>query len=264
MLEVRPVDPAMGVPRVLDVAREAGSAAVAAGIGREVGTLTVAGADGSQWQVPVNGLLDATFAPDDSWLAVVDGAGRLWRLGMEDGIPRPVADGPFLQTPLVEADGGILALAVSSVEAPFRSQLVRVGATGTVEQVSDEELVYDAQLLADGSLAVVAHRPGGTIVRRIAGASEATVMDLGPDAVNVSFSFDGATVAFQSGGEAFVRIAGQQARSLGPGSNPTVSFDGSGILLSRDGGRVLVDPSGTELAAVPAATALLDCGECGS
>ena len=264
MLEVRPVEPAMGVPWPLAVAREAGSAAVAAGIGRDVGTLTLARADGSQWQVPVNGLLDATFGPDDSWLAVVDGEGRLWRLGTEDGILRPVADGPFLQTPVIEADGSILALAVSSVEAPFRSYLVRVGTTGTVERVSEEELVYDARLLADGALAVVAHRPGGTILRRIVDTSETTVMDLGPDAVNVSLSSDGATVAFQSGGEAFVRIDGGQARSLGPGTNPIVSFDGSGILLGRDGGRVLVDPSATELAAVPAATVLLECGECGS
>jgi hypothetical protein len=254
----------MGVPRLLDVARQAGSAAVAAGIGREVGTLTLALADGSQLQVPVDGLLDATFAPDDTWLAVVDGAGRLWRVGVDDGEVRQVAEGPYLQAPLIEADGSILALAVSSVEAPFRSHLVRVGATGLVERVSEEELVYDAQLLEDGTLAVVAHRPGGTVVRRVVSGSEATVMDLGPDAVNVSFSSDGATVAFQSGGESFVRIAAQQPRSLGPGSNPVVSPDGSAILLTRDGGRLLVDASGTEIANLPAATALLECGECAS
>ncbi len=265
ILEVRPVEAAMGIPRVLDVADQAGSAAVAAGIGREVGTLTVAQADGSQLQVPVEGLLDATFAPDDSWLAVVDGAGRLWRLDADDGALVTIADGPFLQAPVVEADGGILALAVPSVEAPFRSHLVRVSPSGSVERLSDEALVYDAQPLADGSLAIIAHRSGGTVVRRLAGVSEATVIDLGPDAVNVSISSDGGTVAFQSGAEAFVRIGGQQPRSLGPGANPIVSPDGSAILLSRDGGRVLVDPDGSEVASLPAAIALLDCGEeCGS
>jgi len=264
MLEVRPVDAGMGIPRVLDVARQAGTAAVATGIGREIGVLTLAHADGSQLQVPVEGLLDAAFAPDDTWLAVVDGSGRLWTLGLDDGALRPVSDGPFLQAPLVEDDGSILALAVSSVEAPFRSHLVRVGPTGAVERLSAEELVYDAQLLADGSLAVIAHRPGGTVVRRIARGSEATVMDLGADAVNVSLSTDGGIVAWETAGETFLRMAGQAQRSLGRGSSPVVSPDGRGVLLTRDGGRVLVDPEGTELAALPAATTLLECGECGS
>jgi hypothetical protein len=265
MLEVRPVEAAQGLPQVVDVAGDAGSAAVAPGIGSQVGTLTVAHADGSQLQVPVEGLLDATYATDGSWLAVVDGAGRLWRLNVDDGALRPIADGPFLQAPLVEADGSILALAVPSVEAPFRSRLVRVSPAGSVARVSEEALVYDAQLLADGSLAIVAHRPGGTVVRRLAGASEATVIDLGPDAVNVSVSSDGGTVAYQRGAEAFVRIGGQQARSLGRGSNPIVAPDGSAILLSREGGRVLVSASGAELGSLPAAIALLDCGqECGS
>lgn len=265
LLEVRPVEAAMGVPRVLDVAAEAGSAAVASGVGRTVDRLTVAYVDGSQLQVPVEGLLDATFAADDSWLAVVDGAGRLWRLNLDDGALRAIADGPFLQAPLVEADGSILVLAVPSVEAPFRSRLVRVSPSGSVARVSDEALVYDAQQLTDGSLAIVAHRPGGTVVRRADGASEATVIDLGPDAVNVSVSTDGGTVAYQRGAEAFVRVDGQQARSLGPGSNPIVAPDGSAILLSREGGRVLVSPSGAEMASLPAAIALLDCGQgCGS
>jgi hypothetical protein len=246
---------------VVDVAADAGSAAVTPGIGREVRMLTVAHADGSQLQVPIEGLLDAAFATDDSWLAVVDGAGRLWRLNVDDGALRAIADGPFLQAPVVEPDGSILALAVPSVEAPFRSRLVRVSPDGSVVRVSDEALVYDAQQLADGSLAIVAHRPGGTVVRRLAGTSEATVIDLGPDAVNVSVSADGDTVAYQSGAEAFVRIGGQQARSLGPGSNPVVAPDGSAILLSRDGGRVLVSTSGTEMASLPAAIALLDCGQ---
>jgi hypothetical protein len=153
---------------------------------------------------------------------------------------------------------------VSSVEAPVRSHLVRVGPTGAVERLSAEELVYDAQLLADGSLAVIAHRPGGTVVRRIARGSEATVMDLGADAVNVSLSTDGGIVAWETAGETFLRMAGQAQRSLGRGSSPVVSPDGRGVLLTRDGGRVLVDPEGTELAALPAATTLLECGECGS
>jgi hypothetical protein len=265
ILEVRPVEAAQGTPRVVDVAADAGSAAVTPGIGREVRMLTVAHADGSQLQVPIEGLLDAAFATDDSWLAVVDGAGRLWRLNVDDGALRAIADGPFLQAPVVEPDGSILALAVPSVEAPFRSRLVRVSPDGSVVHVSDEALVYDAQQLADGSLAIVAHRPGGTVVRRLAGTSEATVIDLGPDAVNVSVSADGDTVAYQSGAEAFVRIGGQQARSLGRGSNPIVAPDGSAILLSREGGRVLVSASGAELGSLPAAIALLDCGqECGS
>lgn len=264
MIEVRPVDPAARAPYLLDVAGQAGSAAVADGMGRGIGMLVLARADGSQLQVRVEGLLDATFAPDDGWLAVVDGAGRLWRLGAVDGAMRPLADGPFLQAPLVEADGSVLALAVSSVEAPFRSQLVRVKPDGSVGRISDESLVYDAQRLADGSLAVVAHRPGTTVVRRIAGGSEANHLDLGADAVNVSISSDGDVVAWETDGLAFVKAAGQEARSLGRGSRLTVSPDGEGILLARDGATVYVDLAGAEIATLPDAIALLDCGECGS
>ncbi len=261
-LEVRPVEPNPARPRLLDLAHAAGSAAVAEGIGPQVATLVLARADGSQLQVPVEGLLDATFAPDDAWLAVVDGTGRLWQLRADDGSLQLIADGPFLQAPLVEAGGGVLALAVSSVEAPFRSHLVRVAPGGSLERLSVEDLVYDAQRLADGSLAVVAHRPAGTVVRRIVGGEETAHLDLGPDAVNVSISADGAVVAWETEGEAFVQVAGQERRGLGAGSNPRVSPDGRGILLGRDGGTVLVDPTGAELAALSADTALLDCGEC--
>lgn len=265
VLEVTPVDPGAARPRLLDIAGSAGSAAVSDGIGREVQTLVLAHADGSQLRVPVEGLMDATFSPDEAWLALVDGVGRLWHLRTDDGAMHHVADGPFLNVPLVEADGSILALAVPSVEAPFRSRLVRVSADdGSVEPISDEGLVYAAQRLADGGLAVVAHRPGGTVVQRLAGDTASTVIELGEDAVNVSVSADGAVIAWETAGEAFLRVAGQAPRHLGVGRAPLVSADGWGILLQQDERSVLVDPAGRQIADLSSASGLVQCAGCGS
>jgi hypothetical protein len=265
VLEVTPVDPAAARPRLLDISGTAGSVAVSEGLGREVETLVLAHADGSQLRVPVDGLMDATFSPNEAWLALVDGVGRLWHLRTADGAMQHLDDGPFLRVPLVEADGSILALAVPSVEAPFRSRLVRVSADGgSVEAISDEELVYAVQRLADGGLAVVAHRPGGTVVQRLEGRTASIVTDLGEDAVNVSVSADGAVIAWETAGQAFLRVAGQEPRHLGAGRAPLVSADGWGILLQQDERSVLVDPAGRQLVELSSAAGLLDCSGCGS
>ena len=264
VLDVTPVDAGAPAPRLLDIAATARSAAVSDGIGREADILVLANADGSQLRVPVEGLLDATFAPDEAWLAVVDGVGRLWHLRTEDGGMRHLADGPFLRAPLIEPDGSVLALAVPSIEAPFRSRLVRVSADVSVAPLSDETLVYAVQRLADGALAVVAHRPGGTVVQRIDGHQESTAAELGGDAVNVSVSSDGSVIAWENAGRAFLRVAGQEPRSLGAGTAPLVSADGWNILLQQDTGSILVDPAGRQLMELSSAAGLVDCVGCGS
>ena len=59
-----------------------------------------------------------------------------------------VAAGPFTGQPAIEADGSVLALRVPSVEAPYRSELVRVAPDGTDHALTDESLVYGVQPLA--------------------------------------------------------------------------------------------------------------------
>lgn len=267
LVEVRPEpgSSAAGIAaaaRLLDVTADGTYAATAPGIGPDVGSLVVARSDGSQLEVPVDGLLDAAFAPDASWLAVIDGAGMLWAVAAEDGATRRLADGPFVAAPLVEQDGAVLALAVSSVEAPFQSILVRVSPDGSVARISDEDLVYGTRELADGSLAVIAHRPSGTIVQRLADRRASPHADLGPDAVNVSVSEDGRVIAWQRRGEAIVRVGDEPPRAIGTGSVRAVAPDGSAVLLQRDSDLVLLGLDGTRIATFASQAGFARCGGC--
>jgi hypothetical protein len=259
VLEVRPGAGGAFAGRILEAAPDGASVALAHALGDPVAGLVLARADGSQLRVELDGVLDATFAGDAASLAVVDGLGRLWRVDAGSGAAQAIADGPFVSAPVVRDDGTILALAVPSVEAPFRSRLTRVSPGGDVEVISDEELVYGASPLADGSLAVIAHRPAGTAVLRLDQGAAVLHADLGPDAVNVSLSADGSVIAWESAGQAFARGRAGEVLEIGPGSRPQLTSDGSGILLERDGGSVLVDLDGRVLASLPAA-AVIGCG----
>jgi hypothetical protein len=265
VLEVRPGSGTSLGGVVLDAARDGSAAALSTGRGVVAGGLVVARADGSQLLLALDGVLDAAFSADATRLSVVDGAGRLWQVDPASGAARMLAEGPFLAAPLTEADGSVLALAVPSVEAPFRSRLVRVAPDGTSSSLSDEQLVYDAALLDDGSLAVVSHRPAGTVIQRLDDAGARPHADLGPDAVNVSISGDGTVIAWERAGKAFARVDGGGTRSLGDGSLPKVTPDGDAVLLERGGASVLVDLEGNELATVAATSIVVPCGGgCGS
>jgi hypothetical protein len=263
LLEVRAADGGQFGGTVLDVAPGGGMVAVAdvPAPARTAAVLVLAGADGSQMRLGMQGLLAATFAPDGRRLAAVDGRGRLWAVDATTGVARAVADGPFIDAPLVEADGTMIALAVSSVEAPFRSQLVAVDPGGNVTPLSAEELVYDAVRLADGSLIAVVHRPEGTALARVSGDLSAPFAALGPDAVNVSLSRDGGVIAWESAGRILVRVGQEPGADIGPGSHPEVSPDGASILVQRDGASMVVDLEGRPLRRVAAASAFLDCAE---
>lgn len=266
VLEVQPVAGSAVPAELLAVAPGSNAAAVAHAPGPEATTLVVANADGSQLQLDVEGVLGTTFAPDGSWLAVIDGAGRLWSLDAADGAVTRVADGPFVGSPLIDAEGRIHALAVPSVEAPYQSFLVRVDpAAGEPRRISAEELVYGAQWLADGSLAVVAHRPGETVILRQTGDRATLHANLGPDAVNVSVSGDARVIAWESAGQVYVRGWAGRTRAIGAGSWPQLTADGASILVARGGASVLLDIEGRELARLSAASGLVPCvGGCQS
>jgi hypothetical protein len=233
-----------GVNRVLAIAPGGGVAAIAGQVGPGQAPLIIVRADGSQLRVGMAGLLGAAFAPDATWLAVIDGAGSLWRIDASSGEATPIAEGPFLGSPAIDAAGSILALRVASVEAPFVSRLVRLAADGSqLMTLTDEELVYGVQPLTDGTLAVIAHRPAGTLVIRVpADGAPRPMADLGPDAVNVSVASTGAAIAWERAGEVFLRAlpAGQPQR-LTPGGRPRFAPDGQALLVDVPTGTVLMD-----------------------
>jgi hypothetical protein len=264
VLEVRPEVGSTLVGIVLEAASDGAAVAMVDTLADPAAGLLLARADGSQLRIEFDGVLDATFAADATSLAVVDGVGRLWRVDATSGAAQVVADGPFIRAPVVQNDGSILALAVPSIEAPFRSQLTSVATDGGQQPASDESLVYDAALLGDGSLAVVAHRPAGTVVLRHAGDAATLHADLGRDAVNVSLSADGSVIAWESAGEVFVRGAGGATHGIGPGSSPRLTGDGGAVLIERDGRSVLLDLEGGVLATMPAATVIGCRGGCAS
>jgi len=253
-----------GVDQLLAVAPDAATAAIAGQIGPESTTLVLARSDGSQVQVELPGLIAAAFSPDGSWVAAVDGRGTLWRVAAGDGSANQVAAGPFVGQPVIEADGSVLALRVPSVEAPYRSDLARIAPDGTATALTSEALIYGAQPLADGSVAVVAHRPSGTVVLRLAGAGPAAIADLGPDAVNVAVDRSAAAVAWERGGEVFLqRLPGGRPQRIAAGTHPRFSPDGHALLLDLPTGTQLVEPDGTLIATFSTQLGFAACaGEC--
>jgi hypothetical protein len=255
VLEVRPApgNPApASATNLLAVSSDGSAAALADRVGDASGLLILARADGSQLRIGLPGLLAASFAPDGGRLVVVDGRGALWEVDADSGDTLALGDGPFLGAPIVAADGSLLLLAVPSVEAPYRSQLVRFSpSSGVTTPLSSDELVYGAFVLTDGRIAVVGHRPGGTAVRRIdaTGGDSELFADLGAGAVNVSVSADGRAIAFEVAGSGifFIEGPGAKPRRLGGGSAPCLAHDGSSLLVRRGERIVVLAPDGSTL-----------------
>jgi hypothetical protein len=255
--------------QLLDVAGGGGMAAVADRIGPLATELIVARADGEQLRVPMAGLLGASFAEDGTWLAAIDGAGTLHHVSTVDGAVLHLADGPFIGDPVVTPAGDVLALAVSSVEAPYRSRLVRVSSSGEVgEPLTDDELVYSVTQLEDGSLAVVAHRPGGgSEVRRASNGTVTTLADLDPGAIHVAVSADGSQLAWEIADDGvYLRGAGGHVGRLGAGARPRFSPDGHAILVDRPDGPVAIElQTGREQPLDGTTAAFVRCDQgCGS
>jgi len=238
---------------LLAISPDGTAAALADRVGELPGLLTVARADGSQLRVQLPGLVAARFAPDGGRLVVVDGRGSLWLIDAESGDALALGDGPFLGPPIVAADGSLVLLSVSSVEAPYRSRLVRfVPSSGVATPLSADELVYAAFPLTDGSMAFAAHEPGRTTVRRIkiGEATSQLLADLGPGAVNVTVSGDGRTIAFEAAGSGIFVIdrPGARPRRLGDGSSPCLAPDSSALLVRRGTGSEVLALDGSTLA----------------
>jgi hypothetical protein len=249
-----------GADQLLAVAPDAATAAVAGQIGPETTPLIMAGADGSQVQVELPGLIAAAYSPDSSWLAAIDGRGALWRVAAGNGVAEQVAAGPFVGQPIIEAGGSVIALRVPSVEAPYRSELVRVAPDGTATSLTAEALVYGAQPMADGSLAAVAHRPTGTVVLRLAGGRASVLADLGADAVNVAVDRSAAAVAWEQGGAVFLqRLPDRRAEQIAAGTHPRFSADGRALLVDLPTGTQLIEADGDLVATFTTQLAFAAC-----
>jgi hypothetical protein len=255
--------PRIGANRLLALSPNGGQAAVAQQVGPDPSTLVLARSDGSQLLVQLPGLIAAGFAPDGTWLAAVDGTGALWRVQTDSGLAAHLADGPFIGRPIVDAAGAILALRVSSVEAPFASRLARVQVDGSsFSYLTDDELVYGAQPLADGSLAVVAHQASGTHVWRLANGARQEMADLGQDAVNVAVAVGGDAVAWERAGEVYLRTlpAGRPTR-LASGARPRFAGDGRSVLVELPEGSALIGLDGRTIATFESQAAFATCAE---
>jgi hypothetical protein len=256
----------LGDGRLLALAPGGDLAAVAAQVGPEPAPLILARADGSQLHVTLPGIISASFAPDGSWLAAIDGSGSLWRVEADGGAASRLADGPFLGSPRIADDGAILTLRVASIEAPYSSRLVRVASDGSsVTPVTEDALVYGAEPLDDGSLAVVVHQPSGTqVVRALPGGGRDPIASLGLGAVYVDIARNGSAVAWQRVGEVFVReLPTGATRRIGEGSHPRFAADGRTLLVDQPDGTALVDLGGRTVAIFASQAAFETCGDAG-
>ena len=95
------VEPPSGGMSLLAVSPDGDACALADQVGELSGSLTLADADGSQLRHPAaRAARRRPFAPDASWLAVVDGRGALWRVDAASGRSQlSLADGPFIGLP---------------------------------------------------------------------------------------------------------------------------------------------------------------------
>jgi hypothetical protein len=259
--------PTVGANRLLALSPSGGQVAIAQQVGPSPSTLVLARSDRSQLLIKLPGLIAAGFAPDGTWLAVVDGTGAMWRVQAETGAATHLADGPFIGHPIVEPGGSILALRVSSVGAPFISRLARVAADGsTISLLSDDQLVYGAKPLADGSLAVVAQEASSTHVWRLTGTARQELVDLGQDAVNVAVAPAGDAVAWESAGEVYLRaLPAGRATWLLNGAHPRFAADGRSLLVELPGGSALIGLDGSRIATFDGQAAFATCAAgCGS
>jgi len=223
----------------------------------QVGPLTIARADGSQLEVALPGVRGAAFDALGAWLAVVDLTGALWRVDVQTGAATHLADGPFGSEPAILPDGSILAVRLSSVDAPTWAAGVTVDSVSGAETPvlpspeAHDQLVYQAVPLADGSVALVRHRTGGgvAVVRAAPDGSEASLADLN-DASGVAVSPDAGWVAWTAAGQVRIASTGPDpvVRDLGAGTGVRFSPDGSLLLVFSAERSLVMDRAGRHLA----------------
>ena len=236
--------------RYLDDASN-GAVAIADGIGDPHAGLLVTFPDGSQAHTALAGVAGAAFAADGSWLAAVDGSGRLWRIEATTGAASQLASGPYTGSISFTRAGELLLVEASSIEAPFPSVVVRFNPRSRRSVLVDHEegFVFSAAELTDASVAVTAHVFGGGVeVRRVTDNSSERLASLDPRAIDASLSDDGSRIAYSAAGSVFLHdVASGSTKRLGPGEMPRVAHDGGSLLVLRNGQTALLTADGGEL-----------------
>ena len=239
--------------RILAAAPDGSTVAVSRVDRGQVGPLTVAREDGSQLDVELPGVRGAAFDASGAWIAVVDLAGALWGVDAQNGAATRLADGPYGSAPAVLPDGRVLAIRLSSVDAPTWAAAVIVHPTSGEESPvvpstgGENQLVYQATPLSDGTIALVRHRTGGgvTIAKVRSDGSETPLAEF-EDAPMVAISPDGHWLAWAAAGRMHLSRTdrGRLTRDLGDGTGARFSVDGSLLLLFSTSGTRVVDLNG--------------------
>lgn len=254
LVELLPAGRAKG-SRALAAAPDGLTLAVSSADIGVVGPLTLAREDGSQLEIALPGIRGAAFEPGGAWLAAVDLAGSLWRIETASGAAVRLGDGPYGPELSVLADGRILVVRLSAVDAPLWAAAESVDGSGAVTALSgsaapEAQLVYGAAPLADGSVALVRHRIGGgvAIVRLDAKGTESTMAQI-DGAAAVAVSTDGELLAWPASGTTWLANANAvtDAIAIGDGSAVRFSPDGSLLLVLGADSSTIVDRSGQRI-----------------
>ena len=236
--------------RYLDGASN-GAVAIADGIGDPEAGLLIRFPDGSQSHTALAGVAGAAFAADGSWLAAVDGRGRLWGIEATTGTASQLTSGPYTGSISFTRAGELLLVEAASIEAPFSSVVVRFSPRSRRSVVVDHEegFVFSASELTDASVAVTAHVFGGGVeVRRMTGGPSERLASLDPRAIDASLSDDGSRIAYSAGGTVYLHdVASGSTKRLGRGEMPRVAHDGGSLLVLRDGQTALLAADGRQL-----------------
>jgi hypothetical protein len=119
------------------------------------------------------------------------------------------------------------------------------------------------QPLGDGSLALIAHRPSGTVVLRVAGSGATSLAELGADAVNVAVQRGAEALAWERAGEIFLqRLPAGRVERIASGTHPRFSPDGGTLLVDLPNGTQLIETDGTLVATFSSQLGFAGCTEC--
>lgn len=225
----------------------------------QAGPLIIARPDGSQVEVALPGVRGAAFEPAGRWLAAVDLSGGLWRVDPQTGLAGRLLDGPYGPDLTVLPDGRILAIRMSSVDAPYWAAAELVGSESgqpvpAAPSLGDEDqLVYQATALSDGTLALARHQSDGglALIRVGLDGTETSIGELDHGST-VAFSPAGDWFAWEEGGQIWLKPTGEgpPPRQIGSGSAARFSPDGALVLVFGESSSEVADPDGNRLTTV--------------
>ena len=251
------------IARLLDVSPHSALAAYVDEF-RGAGPLHVRDADGTvtDHDIGPSGTspVAAAIAPDETWLAAVDGSGVLWRVELDGGEPSVISTGSdtLVYGLALEfmPDGRLLTTQVGSTTVPLPSRVVIVDpGSRQIEVLSDEEMAYQPTPLADGAVAyLTTEADGSTAVRRTEGGRQTLGIGMG-QTTSAAVSADGRHVAVErTGGKIeLISLPGGASRALGDGARPVFSPAGDtlAVLDIAAGRAVVLDLDGNEISRRP-------------